>query len=171
MDIEKHGNPNPDAPRELSQFAFLIGTWRCDVKEKGQDGAWATLQATWVCRYILDGYVIADEYRQTTPAGELIRYGATYRSYNTDKNTWILKWHDALASTWLDLGPEELGGVRINDTSITFKHHAGPDSLVRCTFLDISNNHFIWRGELLADRGEARDEVMVIEAYRIEGCR
>jgi hypothetical protein len=122
----KYGKPNPHAPRELSQFAFLIGQWRCESQVKGQDGVFRTYSATWVGRYILDGYVIADEFRQMGPAGELLQLGQNYRSYNTDKNTWIMKWHDALASTWLDLGPDELGGVQMNDTSITFKHHVPP---------------------------------------------
>ena len=26
------GNPNPKAPPELSEFAFMIGKWRCDVR-------------------------------------------------------------------------------------------------------------------------------------------
>ena len=56
----EYGNPNPKAPPELSQFAFIIGKWRCDVRAKGENGTWQTYQATWVGRYILDGYVIAD---------------------------------------------------------------------------------------------------------------
>jgi hypothetical protein len=29
---QEFGAPNPKAPPELSQFAFLIGKWRCDAK-------------------------------------------------------------------------------------------------------------------------------------------
>ena len=46
MDRKKYGEPNPNAPKELSQFAFLVGTWRCEVKEKGQDGSWKTSDDT-----------------------------------------------------------------------------------------------------------------------------
>ena len=84
------GRPNPKAPEELSQLAFLIGTWRCDVEEKSRDGSWAKSQATWVWRYILDGYVIADEYRQIDSNGELVRLGATYRSFDTVGGAWIM---------------------------------------------------------------------------------
>ena len=166
MDPNEYGKPNPNAPVELSQFAFLIGRWRCDVKTKEQDGAWVTSQATWVCRYILDGYVIADEFRQVGASGEVVRFGATYRSYSTDEGRWIMKWHDALTSSWLDLGPRELGGVRVGDESITFKHYVPPDGVLRATFLNISKEHVTWRGELSFDAGETWDEVMVIEAYR-----
>ncbi|NIO00721.1 MAG: hypothetical protein GTO42_01060 [Candidatus Latescibacteria bacterium] len=172
-----YGKPNPDAPRQLSQFAFLIGKWRCDSKVKGKDGVFETHPATWTGRYILDGYVIADEFRQMGPGGELIQLGQNYRSFDTDKNAWVMKWHDALASTWLDLGPEELGGVLIDDTSITFMHYvperlAGklfpPHTLFRLTFSDISENHFTWRAEISTDGEETWDEVQVIEAYRMK---
>lgn len=167
---QDYGRPNPNAPRELSQFAFLIGSWRGDVKVRGEDGAYEAHEARWVARYILDGYAIADEYREMRSTGELVRFGATYRSYNSDKNTWIMKWHDALASTWLDLGPEDLGGVRVDDTSITFKHRHPPNILVRITFSDISEDRFSWRADSSTDGGETWDEsVMAIDAYRVKG--
>jgi len=67
---KEYGNPSPKAPAELSQFTFIIGKWRCDVRLEGEDGTWRPYQATWVGRYILDGYVIADEYRMTNQKGE-----------------------------------------------------------------------------------------------------
>ena len=62
-----YGNRNPQAPPELSQFAFIIGEWRCDVRVKGDDGTWQTYAARWIGRYILDGYAIADP--EDVPAG------------------------------------------------------------------------------------------------------
>ena len=163
----EYGKPKPDAPEELSQFAFLIGKWRCDEKLKRPDGTYESFQATWICRYILDGYAIADEYRTTRPdTGELVRLGATYRSYNAEKKTWVMKWQDALTATWLDLGPEELGGVQVDQESITFKHRLPEDGLLRCTFSNISKDHFTWRGETSTDGGETWVEVMVIQAHR-----
>jgi len=165
---QEYGAPNSNAPEELSQFTFLIGKWRCDAKIKGADGAWQPFQATWVGRYILDGYAIADEYRMTKPDGTLVMLGQNYRSYNTDKKAWVMKWQEALTSTWLDLGPEELGGVRVNDTSITYKAQFRPDEIHRMTYLNISEDHFTWRGEASRDGGKTWTEIMVIEAYRIK---
>jgi hypothetical protein len=54
---KEYGNPNPKAPAELSQFAFIIGKWRCEARLKGEDGTWRPYQATWVGRYILDGCI------------------------------------------------------------------------------------------------------------------
>ncbi len=106
-----------------------------------------------------------------------MQLGQNYRSYNSEKKTWTMKWLDALASTWLDLGPEDLGGVQVHDTSITFKHHVPPgpaaklfppQSLFRITYSNISENHFTWRAEVSPDGEKKWDEVQVIEAHRIK---
>ncbi len=111
-DEQEYGKPNPSAPEQLSRFDFVTGEWRCEAKLKQEDGVWEALLATWVGRYILDSYVIADEFRMTTPTGELLVLGMNLRSYDAKKKTWTMKWLNALAGTWTDLGPEELGGVR-----------------------------------------------------------
>lgn len=165
----RYGQPNPDAPDELSQFAFLIGSWKCDVRVKRSDGSDARHRAVWTARYILDGRVIADEYRETLPDGKLIRYGSTYRSYDAEQGTWVMKWHDALTSQWLDLGTPELGGVEVDASSISFKHHVPPDGIFRCTFSDICDHRFTWTGELSTDGGASWDKVMEIRAHRVKG--
>ena len=172
-----YGQPNPDAPRELAQLAFLIGKWRCESSVKQPDGTFKTHPAIRVGRYILDGYVIADEFRQLGPAGELMQLGETYRSYDPRKRAWVMKWLDALASTWLDLGPHNLGGIHVSATQIAFKHHLPPglppglfprDTVFRNSFSNISNDHFTWRAETSTDGGQNWTTVQVIENYRIK---
>jgi len=164
---EEYGKLNRNAPPELSRFAFLIGKWHCDAKLKREDGTWESLEATWEGRFILDGYVIADEYRMTTPAGELLVLGVNLRSYDAEKKTWNMKWLNALAGTWVDLGPEELGGVQDDKKAITYvmKEPVGPHKLTRATYTNISENHFTWRGER-SDDGKEWEEFLVIEVYR-----
>ena len=72
-----------------------------------------------------------------------------FRSYDTEKKTWVLRWLNATGSVWLELGPEEFGGVRANDRTITLNliDTFAPDVLSRATFLNISESHFTWRGE------------------------
>ncbi len=165
----EYGKPNPNAPTELSRFAFLIGRWRCDAKLKREDGTWESLKATWEGRYILDGYAIADEYRMTTSAGELLVLGMNFRSYDTKTRTWNMKWLNALAGTWVDLGPVELGGVKADETTITYsmKEPVAAHQLTRATYANISENHFTWRGER-SDDGKTWEEFLVIEVYRSE---
>ncbi len=164
----RYGSRNPAAPEELAQFDFLVGRWRCEITIRNPDGVEEQHRATLVARYILDGYVIADEYRQSGPGGTLVRFGATYRSFDPAAGGWVMKWHDALNSTWLDLGPADLGGVEVSDGTITFKHRDPPGNLVRITFANISDERFTWRADNSTDHGKTWDEgVMVMEAFRI----
>lgn len=161
------GKPNPNEPEALARFGFLIGRWRCDAKLKLANGEWQILQATWVGRYILDGYAIADEYRMTGSGGELMVLGLNLRTYDATKQTWNMKWLNALAGTWTDLVSEELGGVRFDGQSImyAFKEPMAGHSYTRATYTKDSENQFTWRGEKSAD-GNTWSEFMVIEAYR-----
>ncbi|MCZ6671667.1 MAG: hypothetical protein O7C75_01885, partial [Verrucomicrobia bacterium] len=88
MDSTNYGKPNPNAPIQLSTFAFLIGKWNCEVTLKQEDGSFSQLQAMWEGRYILDGYVIADEYRMVDASGKLLMLGMNYRAYDSEINSW-----------------------------------------------------------------------------------
>lgn len=164
----EYGIPSSNAAPEFSQFAFIIGKWMCDVRLKGEGGSWQQYQATWVGRYILGGHAIADEYRMTNQAGELIVHGMNFRSYSAERRTWIMKWLNA-KGFWLDLVPEDLGGVRVEPEIVTFDYvdKFAPNALNRVTFSNISTDHFTWRGETSSDQGKSWAEFMVIEAHRI----
>jgi hypothetical protein len=161
------GNLNPRAPKELSRFAFLIGDWRCEAKALLPGGEWQTFQAAWMGRFILDGYAIEDEYRMTDSAGNLIVLGMNYRVYDAAKRVWNIKWLNALAGTWTDLGPEELGGVRDDGQSIVyvFREPMAAHAYTRASYTNFSREHFTWRGEQSDDR-KAWSEFMFIEACR-----
>ena len=163
----EYGKPNSNAPTELSQFAFLVGKWRGEAKLKREDGTWENLKAIWEGRYILDGYAIADEYRMTTAAGELMVLGINLRSYDAKKKTWNLKWLNALTGTWTDLGPEELGGVVADGKAISYrmKEPVARHALTRATYTNISPDHFTWQGDRSND-GKTWEQFLVIELYR-----
>jgi Protein of unknown function (DUF1579) len=166
---QEYGKLNPNAPAELARFAFLIGKWRCAARLKQDDGNWGNLKATWEGHFILDGYAIADEYRMTTMAGELMVLGTNFRSYDAKKKSWNIKWLNALSGTWVELGTEELGGVTIDGKGITYKmkEPATGHAFTRATYTNISENHFTWRGERSND-DKVWEEFMVIEAERIK---
>ncbi len=160
------GKPNPNAPAALSRFGFLIGRWRCEARVRLANQEWQILQATWLGRFILDGYAIADEYRMTGSAGELMVLGTNLRTYDATRQTWNMKWLTALAGTWVDLVPEELGGVRFDDQSIiyAFKEPVAAHAYTRATYTNTSEKRFTLRGET-SDDGKTWSEFMVIEAY------
>ena len=161
------GQRNPNAPAELARFDFLIGRWRCEAKARPASGEWQTFHAAWEGRYILDGYAIADEFRMTDSSGALIVLGLNLRTYDAARGTWNMKWLNALAGTWLDLGPAELGGVRIEGKSIiyTFREPMAGHAYTRATYTSVSEDHFTWRGEK-SDDGKAWSEFMVLGADR-----
>jgi len=164
---QEFGKANPNAPAALSQFAFLIGNWRFEASVKEADKGWQTFQGTWLGRFILDGYAIADEYRMTGPSGELIVLGLNLRTYDASKQSWNMKWLNALAGTWVDLGLDELGGVRVDGQSIIYamREPLAAHAYTRATYTNITDNYFTWRGEK-SDDGKAWSEFMVLEAYR-----
>jgi hypothetical protein len=164
---EEYGKPNPSAPSELSRFAFLIGKWQFDAKLKRKDRTNESFSGTWEGHYVLDGYAIADEYRMTTSAGDLVVLGMNLRAYDSKKKAWNMKWLNALTGTWVDLGPEELGGVAINDKSISYsmKEPVAEHAFTRATYTIVSENHFTWRGEGSNDL-KTWEEFLVIDVYR-----
>jgi hypothetical protein len=168
QDELEFGEPNPNAPAELSRFAFLVGRWRCDAKVR-DEGSWQAFHGTWTGRFILDGYAIADEYRMTDSSGELIVLGINFRTYDPVRRMWNMKWLNALAGTWVDLGPAEFGGVTFDGESIayTFKEPVAAHAYTRASYTNISPTHFTWRGEKSED-GKTWHEFMVIQAYRSE---
>ncbi|MCW9708961.1 hypothetical protein [Fodinibius salsisoli] len=159
---------NPNAPKQLSAFAFLLGKWNCKVTVKQEDGTTVKLRATWQGQTILDGYVIADQFRMVDTKEDLVMLGMNYRAYNSETNTWNMKWLEALSGTWLDLGAQELGGVQLTDTTITYKAEYKPGELHRITFSDITENHFRWSVDISTDGGQQWNKsVMVIQANRV----
>jgi hypothetical protein len=167
QDEQEFGKPNPEAPPELSRFAFLIGRWRCEARVRLESGRWQTLEAAWLGRFILDGYAIADEYRMTDSSGKLIVLGLNLRTYDAAKQAWNIKWLNALAGTWVDLGPEELGGVTFEGQSVTyaFKEPVAAHAYTRATYTNISEEHFTWLAEK-SDDGKTWSEFMVVEVHR-----
>ena len=167
--LKEFGKPNPAAPAALSRFDFLVGRWRCEARFKSADGAWQTFQATWIGRYILDGFAIADEYRMTGSSGEVLVLGLNLRAYDERKQRWNIKWLNALTGTWVDLGPEELGGVEDDGRSIryVFRETVAGHDYTRATYTSLSKDRFRWLGETSNDM-KSWSEFMVIEAYRGE---
>jgi hypothetical protein len=165
---QEFGKPNPNAPAALSRFAFLIGRWRCEAKVRSAEGEWQTFQATWLGRFILDGYAIADEYRMVGSSGELIVLGMNFRIYDSAEQVWNIKWLNALDGTWTDLTSEQFGGARFDGQSVTyaFKAERGAQwPFTRATYTNISKMHFTWRGDK-SDDGKSWTEFMAIECHR-----
>ena len=161
------GTANPNAPPELTQFAFLIGNWRFEATVKMPGGGSHRFAGTWRGRFVLDGYAIADEYRMMDAAGKLTVLGVNLRAYDAQKKTWNMKWLNAMQGTWVDLGPEELGGVNVEGGSIRYemREPMAAHAYTRATYTPVSEEQFTWRGEKSDDR-QTWSEFMTIEVHR-----
>jgi len=162
-----YGVLNPKAAPELSRFAFLIGSWKCEAKLLSADGIWQMFKAAWLGRYILDGYAIADEYRMFSPSGEVIVLDMNFRTYDAAKRTWNIRWLNGLAGDWTDLVSQELGGLKSHGPSITYAFHepVAGHAYTQATYTAHSATHFTWRGQK-SDDAKNWNEFMIVEAHR-----
>ena len=89
-----YGKAHPDAPPEMSQYAFLIGDYRIEARA-WRDGSWTEgfQAARWNGRYILGGMAIMDEWFDSPPDEDpsTIR-GVNIRMYNPETERWHLMW-------------------------------------------------------------------------------
>jgi hypothetical protein len=161
------GRANPNAPA-LARFAFLIGDWRGEATFTSPDGGRQRFAVTWLGRYILDGYAIADDYRMTDPSGKLVVLGTNFRTYDAVRQEWNIRWLNALAGTWTELVPNELGGIHFDGPSVTYAFKepaANPGAYTRATYTNVSETHFTWRGEQ-SDDAKSWTDFMVVELDR-----
>ena len=165
------GSPNSKAPPELACFAFLIGKWRCMANVLWEHGQWQILPATWIARYVLDGYAIMDEYRMSNLTGDPIVLGANIRTFEAARQRWQIRWLNALSGEWTDLCSEELGGVRFegNSVSYAFREPAAEHIFTRTTYTLLSRDHFTWRGGQSSDAA-TWNEFMLVDCHRIESA-
>src|SRR5438874_421978 len=86
-----------------------------------------------------------------------------FRSYDAKKRARNLKWLNALAGTWTDLGR------RSRDTlsrTVSRSRVAGY-AFTRATYTNISSDHFTWRGDR-SNHGKMWEHFLTIELYRSE---
>jgi hypothetical protein len=173
MDEEKTPDHDPQASKAIDGFAFLIGDWRFEARFKSETGKTNIFHGAWIGRRILDGHVIADEYRMFGPGGEVSVLGMNFRVYDSVKQLWAVKWLNALNGTWLDLTSEEFGGAKFqgNSVSYIFREPAGTTegwskSITRATYTSAPPDIFYWRGEKSEDQ-LTWQEFMVVECQRV----
>ena len=77
-----YGRPNPTAPPELAQFAFIIGEFDCIDEMRRRDGTWVRFRAIWNAHYFLNGFGVQDEY------------------WNPDFHTSNIRIYDPTAGRW-----------------------------------------------------------------------
>ena len=158
---------NPNAPEELSQFAFVIGKWKGEGKVMTKDGTMAAYQTTWVGRYILDGYAIANESKIHDKNAGWEALWTTFFIYDKTRGQWIIEALNTLDSTFNVQVSGSSGGVQLGGSSITVASQQ-PGYMIREHYLNMSEQHYTFSSDVSTDNGKTWiNEVDVIEISRV----
>lgn len=99
-DNSEFGKPNPNAPDELCQFAFVISKWRGEgMSSMNPERKQTPYEMTWVGRYILDGNAIADDALIPGEDGRPEAIFMAYRSYDSGRNKCNIEALNVLGAT------------------------------------------------------------------------
>jgi hypothetical protein len=158
--------PNPEAPPETAQYAFLIGEWDCTIRSMQPDRTFEERQAKWTGHYILDGWAIQDHWVDLGPGGRRGE-GTNIRSFNPQTGKWDNRWLATGSLQWKYFSSEMVGDTMV----MTGGEGTDPfgDYIDRNTFYEIEVDSWRWRKDRSYDGGKTWIEgVAFIEARRAE---
>ena len=137
----------PGDPPEARLFDRVAGSWNVDYTNIDDDGTRAEVRGQLLVGWVLDGRALQDVWIQFPKPGEDRFIGTTLRFYDPDRKKWRVTWVSAIAKAVTVLeGGEEDGRIAL--------YTDGPKGRVRWTFSDITDQDFVWRGEISADGGK-----------------
>ena len=159
--ITTYGQKNPDAPRELDAFSFLIGKWEGGGKTKTADGKVVEFGGvTWIGRYVLDGMVIADEgHASETPDGKP-HMGISFRHYDAVKRAWTVEYLNVTNSFLRKQVSPTSGSVMVDGKTVVVLSEGG-DTWGRETYRVESHDRFTYSIELSNDGGRTWTEPQI----------
>ena len=147
--------PAPDRADKMALYGQFVGSWDVDVIEYRDDGTTRRRPGEWHFGWTLEGRAIQDvwivpprgELRHGDTAANANSYGTTLRVYDPDIDAWRIQWTDPVTRTFLQM----IGRAEGHDI---VQLGTRPDGqLARWSFRDITNDSFLWRGEISADDG------------------
>jgi hypothetical protein len=138
-----YGQPNPNAPQQIEDFAPMIGDCDCKSLRRNSDGTWQdTLNMVWRFKYILNGMAIQDE---TWHENDF--YATSIRQFNTDSLNWVVSFY---GTRFISNKVSVWHGNKIGDDIVLKMPQKSPnglDGINRLTFFDVSEDGFKWKGE------------------------
>ncbi|MFK7951347.1 MAG: hypothetical protein AB8B73_00770 [Ekhidna sp.] len=143
-DKNPYGLINPDAAKEIADYAPLIGTCNCKSISRIDQNTWAdTVAMTWTFKYIMNGMAVQDETLKADGA-----HSGSIRQFNSDSSKWYVYYYSssALVSTL----PAWEGVKNENGEIILYKDAPAPNGTpgdYRLTFSNISDEGYDWVGE------------------------
>ena len=163
--------PPSAAPRESSQFDFLVGQWEVVAQPKAATLAQRIhgapkLPGTWKAWRALDGWGVEDELRLTDPSGNPRLLSHHVRFYDGAARRWTISNVDVYKGATSTSAAEWRGGEMLVSGKGTDEE--GKAYLSRATFSKITPSSFSYRIDRSFDGGKSWTEgVTRIEARRV----
>lgn len=165
----KYGKLHPDAPIETASWGRLVGNWHCTQSILLPSGQWVFAgKATWIWKYILDGFGIQDLWIQkfidlppTLVALGRDVAGTNIRVYDAASGKWNVVWFTNNNNTMSQFD------AFIEGDAIVMKSNSGAQ-LRQITFHSITDTSFQWKREISDDNGATWKETFRITGKRVE---
>ena len=118
--INPFGLPNPDAPKEITDYAPMIGICDCKSISRNPDGTWKdSLDMTWKFKYIMNGTAVQDEVWR---ANKL--YAGSIRQFQKDSAEWVVSYFSYPTVAY---NPGIWHGTKMEDKIILTKPQVAPN--------------------------------------------
>lgn len=136
------GQLNPKAPREVGDYAEMIGICDCLSVARIDQNTWAdTIKMTWTFKYIMNGMAVQDETHKVDGL-----HSGSIRQFNADSSQWFVHYYSTAATPQLG----SWHGNRTGNEIILYRDQPSPQGIpgfYKITFSNISENGFDWLGE------------------------
>ncbi|MCK8479968.1 hypothetical protein [Psychroserpens algicola] len=156
------GQPNPNAPEQISDYAKMIGTCQCKSTTRKQDGTWNDPEdMTWTWKYIMNGTAVQDETLKADGS-----HSGSIRQFVKDSSRWYVHWFSSKTpSTTFPVWE----GNKKDDKIVLYREQQAPngtDGYFRLTFYDMSKTGYKWIGEWVD-----KTESVVFPTWKIDCIR
>jgi hypothetical protein len=159
--------PRADRVAKMELYGRFVGSWDLMVSRFLPDGSTRLRPGEWHFAWVLEGRAVQDVWivpsrgalREQTPPDQLY-YGTTLRTYDPRIDAWHIQYTDPASQTYSTM----IGRAEGADIVQTGSNEAG--DAIRWSFRDITENSFVWRGEVSADKGETWRKLVEFTAHR-----
>ncbi len=153
------GLPNPKAPKQLLDFAPMIGECDCKSQNRNPDQTWAEpVDMVWRFKYIMNGTGVQDETLKSDGG-----HSGSIRQFIPDSTRWYVHYYSNKGPT--TVLPVWEGTKKENGNIILYREQKAPNGMegfYRLTFSNISDKGFDWAGEWVSP-----DESIVYPTWKI----
>lgn len=161
-DKNPYGQPNPEAPEQIKDYASMIGECHCKSTNRKPDGTWnESVNMVWRWKYILNGLAVQDETLKADGG-----HSGSIRQYVADSSRWYVHWFSSKSP--LTKFPIWEGNKK-DDKIVLYRERPAPNGtpgFYRLTFYDMSESGYKWVGEWVD-----KAETIVYPTWKIECLR